>query len=135
MNLTQEQFSKLTGNSEISEEEVAKLLPKAQLAVDEMTNGFYDRFSFEDDEKSAFAPEQKRASAYKQSIALTIEFMVANDVQTSAELNSNGKAQLTIGRTHVQGYDLSGVNISGTVIPDEAYSLLARNGLLYRGGY
>lgn len=135
MELTKQEFSDLTGNSSLEQDQINKYLVKAGLQLGLVTNGVYEDDDYTNDRLSNYPYFMKRATAYKQALALTVEFMANNDVATSADLNGNAKATLSIGDMHVQGYDLNGVNASNTAVPDEAYNLLARFGLVYRGGF
>ncbi|CAH1857475.1 hypothetical protein [Convivina intestini] len=114
-----------------------KLLKKATIQLDNVTNGFYElKHSLDDDLKSSIFTYIARAKAFKQALGLTIDFMNQLQVTNVASLNTDGTADVQIGDTHIQGAGLSGTitNGYGSVIPDEAIQLLGRHGLLYRGG-
>lgn len=135
MQFTQQEFSNLTGNTTITQDQINALSIKAQLQVDTVTNGFYEKYDINNDVNSLIMAYNQRASAYKQALALTIEFMVTNEIQSTADLHLNGQSNLQIGDMRVQGSALNSANLSNFAIPDEALALLGRNGLLWQGGF
>lgn len=123
-------------NSDISEEEFKRLLPKAIRQLQGLTNYFYPRMAdFTDELNSEFKSFKWRAETYQQALCLTIEFMHDNNVTTSSEANSSATPSFTIGHTHVEGTSVKSAvsKALGFLVPNEAVNLLAPYGFLYRG--
>lgn len=135
MNITQQEFSDLTGNKNFTQDMIDQAKIKAQLQVEAVTNGFYTKYDINSDLNSDVFAYNQRAQAYKQAIALTIEFMISNEITSTADLHLNGQSNLQIGDMRVQGSALNSANLSNFAVPDEALTLLGRHGLLYQGGY
>ncbi len=128
-----DEFSDITGNKQITEDEYAKLYKKAVLQVDDLTNDFYKRFDLERESESDIPGIKARARAFKQAFSLTIDFMYETGITSRTELAQSAQGSVSIGRTRVEAPNIKGALTNGYVVPAEASRLLGRYGLLYRG--
>lgn len=128
-------FNNLISES-VKSEDFKFLLPRASVQLDNLTNGFYERNDLDTDLNSDIPAFKSRAKAFLNALAFTIDYMGANDVTSSADLNGGTGMNVQIGNTQIQGVDNAKTIASGyegVVVPDEAVQLLARHGLIYRG--
>lgn len=100
------------------------LVRQAQRQIDAVTNYFYNDHDFETD-------WAKRVDAYKAAICEQIDFIIETGITASYDGGDNFKS-VSIGRLSLS----PSVNPASTTINGvckEAYRLLGRYGLLYRG--
>lgn len=137
MYLTYPEFTNILPNS-VSEDSFKKLISKAEIQIDTVTNYFYGMPNspvLSDDGASEYPWINARAKAFKRAIALTIDYMDRNSVTDSSDLNNDSYSSVEIGRTTLQSANSDGSSSTGSgfAIPDEALILLGRFGLRYGG--
>lgn len=120
-------------DADVDESTFDKLEKKAEIQIDEMTSDLYQYHDLQDELNSDVRGIQLRARSFKQSIAMTIDFMNEYNVTSRADIATEYTGTVAIGRTRIEAPNLKGSTIGGYVVPVEASRLLARYGLLYRG--
>lgn len=109
--------------SEVTDEEFARLLPRASDFIDIQTQYFYKQHDLESD-------FELRRLAFKKSIGYQIEFMSTTGATTSYDINSPNS--WSVGRTNVTESSASNGE-APNILSHEAISALSSVGLLYRG--
>lgn len=137
MYLTYSEYKDLIGGL-VVEDSFNKLLPKAVIQIDTVTNYFYgmpDSPSLDDETVSEYKWINGRAKAFKRALCMIIDYMDRNSVVDRSDLKDGAYSSIEIGRTHLQSASGSGSTStsSGYAVPDEAMDLLGRFGLRYRG--
>jgi len=123
---------------ELSEDAFNKLISKAEIQIDTVTNYFYgmpNSHVLADDSVSDYSWLNARAIAFKRAIAITIDYMDSNSVTNSSDVKNGSYSSVEIGRTTLQSANSGGSSStsSGFAVPDEALMLLGRFGLRYGG--
>lgn len=127
------EFTELTG-SELDEQKFKRLLPKATVQLDGLTNDFYSaRYVLEAEYKSDYPLIRARATTFKQALGATVEYMDETGITSRSDVANVAQGGVSIGRTRVEGPDYKKSLAPGWVVPVEYYALLGRHGLLYRG--
>lgn len=137
MYLTYSEYKTLIGGS-VVEDTFDKLLPKAVIQIDTVTNYFYgmpDSPSLDEETVSEYKWINGRAKAFKRALCMIIDYMERNSVVDRSDLNNGAYSSVEIGRTHLQSASSNGSTStsSGYAVPDEAVDLLGRFGLRYGG--
>lgn len=132
--LTYEEFKDIMSGTEITETQFNEELPKAEIQIDAVTHYFYagGLHDLNDDVKSNKKFRYRRASAFKQALCLIIDFAIQTGVTNSNDVVSGDVKSISIGRTHIETNGAS-ATYGRTAVPDEAISILAYWGLMYRG--
>lgn len=128
MYLTLEEYKELSFDESIEESTFKKLLSKASVVLDNVTNHFYKNHDLESDKTI-------RKDAFKKSLVAQIEYFIETDATTSEKLNSAPQS-ISMGRTTISQssrYSPSGKNESKSIVCDDIYLYLEGTGLLYRG--
>ncbi|MET3356894.1 UNVERIFIED_ORG: hypothetical protein ABIC58_000241 [Leuconostoc holzapfelii] len=136
MYLTYSEFKSILSDS-VDEVTFDKLLVRAEIQIDTVTNYFYSMPGINDiesDSNSKYLWLKARSDVFKKALALTIDYMNSNNVSNSADLKNNSFSSIEIGRTTLQSAnkDISNTS-SGLAVPDEALMILGRYGLRYGG--
>lgn len=100
------------------------LVRQAQRQIDAVTNYFYNDHDFETD-------WSKRVDAYKAAICEQIDFIIKTGITASYDGGDNFKS-VSIGRLSLSP-SVNPVSTTINGVCKEAYRLLGRYGLLYRG--
>lgn len=134
MYLTFDDFTKL-GFNNVSADEFADELSKAEVQIDMVTNYFYadGLHDLDDDLNSPKKYLKMRAKAFKRALGLIICYAVATGVADSNSAISGDVKSLTIGRTQLDMSDTSSTTYGKSAVPNEVIALLIRWGFLYRG--
>jgi len=131
--LSYDEFIEMTG-SEITELAFKKLLPKATMQLDGLTNSFYElKYDLESECTSEYPQIKARAMAFKKALAATVEFMGETGMTSRLDQANMIQGGVSIGRTRVEAPDLRRSLASGWIVPSEQATILGRYGLLYRG--
>lgn len=131
--LSYDEFIEMTG-SEVAELAFNKLLPKATMQLDGLTNSFYElNYDLEVDFNSEHPQIKARATAFKKALATTIEFMSETGITSRLDQANMIQGGVSIGRTRVEAPDLRRSLANGWIVPSEQATILGRYGLLYRG--
>lgn len=137
MYLTYPEYSNILPDS-LSEDAFKKLISKAEIQIDTVTNYFYgmpNSHVLSDDSVSDYPWLNARASAFKRAIAMTIDYMDSNNVTDSSDVKDGSYSSVEIGRTTLQYSNGNGSSSKSSefAVPDEALVLLGRFGLRYGG--
>lgn len=126
MYLTEYEYKEITGE-DIQGREFLKLLPRAEGALNMITNYFYTEHDLETD-------NEFRKNQFKLALCSQILHYMESGVSTTAGANQM-PSSWSIGRTTINnGGNSITVNGTGdTLIPNEVYTYLSGTGLLYRG--
>lgn len=130
MYLTFEDYQKLNASdTAITSDLFAKYLGKASLVIDEMTSDYYKLHDLATDDNLY------RANKFREAIGLEINHL--NELGTSSSYEAGLEpSSVSMGRTSIN-YGNQTQNINGAPLSalysDEAISVLAGSGLLYRG--
>lgn len=136
MYLNYSEFKSILSDS-VDEVTFDKLLVRAEIQIDTVTNYFYSMPGINDIESDSISKYpwlKARSDVFKKALALTIDYMNSNNVSNSADLKNNSFSSIEIGRTTLQSAnkDISNTS-SGLAVPDEALMILGPYGLRYGG--
>ncbi|MBU7450020.1 hypothetical protein [Leuconostoc citreum] len=136
MYLTYSEFKSILSDS-VDEVTFDKLLVRAEIQIDTVTNYFYSMPGINDIESDSISKYpwlKARSDVFKKALALTIDYMNSNNVSNSADLKNNSFSSIEIVRTTLQSAnkDISNTS-SGLAVPDEALMILGPYGLRYGG--
>lgn len=130
MYLTFEDYQKLNSyDTTITSDLFAKYIGKASLVIDEITRDYYQLHDLTTDK------DTYRANRFCEAIGLEINHL--NELGTSSSYEAGQEpSSVSMGRTSInygnQTQDINGAPLSA-LYSDEAISVLAGSGLLYRG--
>lgn len=130
MYLTFEDYQKLNASdTAITSDLFAKYIGKASLVIDEITRDYYQLHDLTTDENTY------RAGKFREAVGLEINHL--NELGTSSSYEAGLEPySVSMGRTSInygnQTQDINGAPLSA-LYSDEAISVLAGSGLLYRG--
>lgn len=132
--LTYDEFKRIMTGTEISEGDFDKELPKAEIQIDSVTNYFYAN-GLHDLDKDAESKNKlcsRRALAFKKALALIVDYAISTGITDSNDAVSGNVKSVSIGRTSISTSDAS-ATYGTTAVPNEAISILAYWGFMYRG--
>ena len=110
---------------ELEQSDFERFERKAAIALDNLTQGFYEKYSLEYDVPT-------RRNAFKKALALTIEQMDLTGAENEAYAQSMNLTSISIGRTSLSSGGKDSSNGLSVIAP-ESKRILARVGLLYLG--
>lgn len=126
MYLTEAEYREITGE-EIQGRDFMKLLPRAEGALNMITNYFYVNNDLETD-------VEFRKNQFKLALCAQILHYMESGVSTTAGANQT-PTSWSIGRTAINngGNNTKSNDKGDALIPNEVYNYLSGTGLLYRG--
>lgn len=130
MYLTFEDYQKLNSyDTTITSDLFAKYIGKASLVIDEITRDYYQLHDLTTDKNTY------QANKFREAVGLEINHL--NELGTSSSYEAGQEpSSVSMGRTSInygnQTQDINGAPLSA-LYSDEAISVLAGSGLLYRG--
>lgn len=130
MYLTFEDYQKLNASdTAITSDLFAKYIGKASLVIDEITRDYYQLHDLTTDENTY------QANKFREAIGLEINHL--NELGTSSSYEAGQEpSSVSMGRTSINyGNQTQGINGAplSALYSDEAISVLAGSGLLYKG--
>lgn len=130
MYLTFEDYQKLNASdTAITSDLFAKYIGKASLVIDEITRDYYQLHDLTTDENTY------RAGKFREAVGLEINHL--NELGTSSSYEAGQEpSSVSMGRTSINyGNQTQGINGAPlrALYSDEAVSVLAGSGLLYKG--
>lgn len=130
MYLTFEDYQKLdASDTTITSDLFAKYIGKASLVIDEITRDYYQLHDLATDDNNY------RADKFREAVGLEINHL--NELGTSSSYEAGQEpSSISMGRTSINyGNQTQGINGAPlrALYSDEAVSVLAGSGLLYKG--
>lgn len=130
MYLTFEDYQKLdASDTAITSDLFAKYIGKASLVIDEITRDYYQLHDLTTDENTY------RVDKFREAVGLEINHL--NELGTSSSYEAGQEpSSVSMGRTSINyGNQTQGINGAplSALYSDEAVSVLAGSGLLYKG--
>lgn len=130
MYLTFEDYQKLNASdTAITSDLFAKYIGKASLVIDEITRDYYQLHDLATDDNTY------RAGKFREAVGLEINHL--NELGTSSSYEAGQEpSSISMGRTSINyGNQTQGINGAPlrALYSDEAVSVLAGSGLLYKG--
>lgn len=130
MYLTFEDYQKLNASdTAITSDLFAKYIGKASLVIDEITRDYYQLHDLTTDENTY------RVDKFREAVGLEINHL--NELGTSSSYEAGQEpSSVSMGRTSINyGNQTQGINGAplSALYSDEAVSVLAGSGLLYKG--
>lgn len=123
--LTNDEFKTLNEFSSVKDDDFEKLEYYSELALDNITFGFYQKNDLASD------PATFRQSQFKKAMALEIEYLNSRGVLTQSDVDSENQ---------LSSQNIGGISLSlnpnqqaQSVVASEVLQILQPTGLLYRG--
>ncbi|MCW2281416.1 head-tail connector protein [Lactococcus lactis] len=113
--------------SKVPKDKFDELEKYAEIYLDQITMDYYQLHDIEND------TDLYRVSHFRKAVALVVDYLHSADATTFSELNRNSPNTVSVGRMNLSFQNTNTGTIGKTMIPIEAYRILFRTGLLYRG--